>query len=211
MRVEISEFHSRVSPGSQFSTLPLPGQGFRQLYSLLSVTDARGGERCADRTHTYRYVVCAPPGYRPGDVPTGCAPTTGRCRLPGIGRECSFIVCAAEAAELARGGAYKRGNSSTTCLEPKPLPPLQEAHGASMRSRRFHILLLSSPSYTIRVAASTRCARVRVLRLTEMGVFLLPHSHPLSTLFQYIHRSDDSARRSLQWSSGHHVLTTPTS
>ena len=63
------------------------------MYSLLSVTDARGGERCADRTHTYRYVVCAPPGYRPGDVPTGCAPTTGRCRLPGIGRECSFIVC----------------------------------------------------------------------------------------------------------------------
>ena len=86
----------------------------------LSVTDARGGERCADRTHTYRYVVGVPPGYRPGDVPTGCAPTTGRCRLPGIGRECSFIVCAAEAAELARGGAYKRGNSSTTCLEPNP-------------------------------------------------------------------------------------------
>ena len=58
-----------------------------------AVTDARGGERCADRTHTYRYVVGVPPGYRPGDVPTGCAPTTGRCRLPGIGRECSFIVC----------------------------------------------------------------------------------------------------------------------
>ena len=27
---------------------------------------------------------------------------------------------AAEAAELARGGAYKQGNSSTTCLEPNP-------------------------------------------------------------------------------------------
>ena len=55
----------------------------------------------------------------------------------------------------------------------EPFPPLQEVHGASGRFRRFHILLLSSPSYTLRVAASTRCARVRVLRLPEMGVFLL--------------------------------------
>ena len=122
----------------------------------------------------------------------------------------TILGSAAEAAELARGGAYKRGNISTTCLEPKPLPPLQEAHGASMRSRRFHILLLSSPSYTIRVAASTRCARVRVLRLTEMVVFLLPHSHPLSTLFQYIHRSDDSARRS-PVAERLSLLTSPTS
>ena len=34
---------------------------------------------------------------------------------------CGIIrLAAAEAAELARGGAYKRGNSSTTCLEPNP-------------------------------------------------------------------------------------------